>query len=249
MSNVAVTWDYTSLAKHYDKRADYADDAIKKMLALAKPNPATPIADIGAGTGKLTVLLLAHGYSVKAVEPNQAMREIGQKNTEGKKATWSVGQGEETGLPSGEFELVTFGSSFNVTDRQKTLIEVTRILKPRGWFACMWNHRDLDDPIQTLCEKLIRARVPAYDYGSRREDQTEVIRASGLFEEATTIEGKLTNTISRDDFIEAWRSHGTLQRQAGEAFHGIIADIEKAITQPNITVPYTTRMWVARRKS
>ena len=84
MSNVAVTWDYTSLAKHYDKRADYADDAIKKMLALAKPNPATPIADIGAGTGKLTVLLLAHGYSVKAVEPNQAMREIGQKNTEGK---------------------------------------------------------------------------------------------------------------------------------------------------------------------
>ena len=36
----------------------------------------------------------------------------------------------------------------------------TRILRHRGWFACVWNHRDLEDPLQAEVETLIRARIP-----------------------------------------------------------------------------------------
>ena len=244
-----VEWDYTSLASSYDKRADYAGDAIDQMLATAKPDKARPIADIGAGTGKLTKLLLARGYSVLAVEPNDAMREFGIKNTKGQKVTWSVGTGEETGLQSNAFDLVTFGSSFNVTDRAKTLIEVARMLRPRGWFACMWNHRDLDDPLQAESERVISESIPAYDYGTRREDQTAVIKASGLYEDPITIEGKIDNEISKEDFVTAWKSHATLQRQAGAKFNEIIAKLEKLVAKrKKIVVPYTTRIWVARKK-
>ena len=45
------------------------------------------------------------------------------------------------------YHMTTFGSSFNVCDRQKALLESKRILVKEGWFACMWNHRDLEDPI------------------------------------------------------------------------------------------------------
>ena len=31
---------------------------------------------------------------------------------------------------------------------EETLKEVARILTPDGWFACLWDHRDLDDPLQ-----------------------------------------------------------------------------------------------------
>jgi ubiquinone/menaquinone biosynthesis C-methylase UbiE len=244
-----VEWDYTSLASHYDKRADYADEAIDRMLDLAKPDKTQPIADIGAGTGKLTKLLLARGYSVLAVEPNDAMREIGTKNTRGLPVTWSVGTGEETGLPSDAFALVTFGSSFNVTDRARTLVEVGRVLHPRGWFACMWNHRDLEDPLQAECERVISESIPGYDYGTRREDQTALIRESGLYQEPLTIEGRIDNEISRADFMTAWKSHATLQRQAGARFDEIIRKLERIVAEhEKVVVPYTTRIWVAQKK-
>jgi len=243
-----VEWDYTALAAHYDKRADYADSALQAMLELTGPSRQRPVADIGAGTGKLTRCLLARGYPVCAVEPNGAMREIGIRNTAGGRVAWSAGTGEETGLPGDAFDLVAFGSSFNVTDRQRSLAEAHRLLRPGGWFACMWNHRDLANPLQALCEQVIRRHLPRYDYGSRRQDQSAVIRASGLFEEPRLLEGGIVSRLSVEDFVEAWRSHGTLQRQAGEAFERIVEEIREALAdRAQVAVPYTTRIWCARR--
>ena len=41
---------------------------------------------------------------------------------------------------------------------------------PNGWFACMWNHRDVEDPIQKNIENIITSFIPNYDYGLRRQD-------------------------------------------------------------------------------
>lgn len=244
------TWDYSALAVHYDKRADYAGEALDQLLERARPGRARPIADVGAGTGKLTRPLLDRGFAVHAVEPNDAMRGFGVANTAGRPATWSVGTGEATGLSSAAYDLVTFGSSFNVTDRAKTLVEVARILRPRGWFACMWNHRDLADPIQTTCEAVIKRYLPDYGYGSRREDQAAVIRASDLFEEPIAIEGLTINRTPLAEFIDAWRSHATLERQAGGLFGEIVAAIERELAgRAFLDVPYTTRLWCARRNA
>ena len=106
-----VNWDYTEHAAHYDKRADYSYEAIKQLLTATGCTPQKPIAEVGAGTGKLTKELLKHGLTVKSVEPNDAMRAIGIKNTQGQSVTWSVGTGEATGLPTGSAYAVFFGSS------------------------------------------------------------------------------------------------------------------------------------------
>jgi ubiquinone/menaquinone biosynthesis C-methylase UbiE len=111
-----VTWDYTQLASHYEKRADYSGDALEKLLRTIGCGPSTPVADIGAGTGKLTRELLKHGLAVRAVEPNDAMRTFGIQNTNGGSATWSVGTGEETGLATNSVYAALFGSSFNVVN-------------------------------------------------------------------------------------------------------------------------------------
>ena len=54
-------------------------------------------------------------------------------------------------------------------DRTKALKEVYRILKRKCWFAALWNHRDLENPIQMEIEKIIKSNIPNYDYGSRRK--------------------------------------------------------------------------------
>src|SRR5277367_6239695 len=93
-----VKWDYTDRAEHYDKRADYSKVVVETLLQTIGAVPSKPVADIGAGTGKLTKLLALNGLTVRAVEPNDAMMAIGIKNTEGMSVTWTKGVGEKTGL-------------------------------------------------------------------------------------------------------------------------------------------------------
>jgi SAM-dependent methyltransferase len=249
---MSTAWDYSKLAKYYDKRADYSLEAIAALLGVARRDfpDLRAVADIGAGTGKLTCLLMDNGLDIDAVEPNNEMRAFGQQNSARRrhgKVQWHVGTGERTGLAPGKFQLVTFGSSFNVTDRAKALQETSRILVPGGWFACMWNHRDLDDPLQARIERVIAGLVPGYNYGSRREDQTSVIRASGLFGDVVRIEGPVTFHISKADYVDAWLSHATLERQAGGDFQRVVKAIEREVGDvESLAVPYTTRIWCAR---
>ena len=131
-----MDWDYSELANSYHARPAYADDAIEAIVSRAA---AGKVCDIGAGTGHLTVALLDRGLTVDAVEPNPQMRQIGIERTEDRGVTWRAATAESTGLAGGAYSLVTFGSSFNVVDRQAALAEAARLLNPDGVFACLWN--------------------------------------------------------------------------------------------------------------
>ena len=72
--------------------------------------------------------------------------------------------------------MVTFGARLTFVIVNRPLRKPPG-LKPRGWFACMWNHRELENPIQSKIESIIKERVSGYGYGTRREDQTEVINS------------------------------------------------------------------------
>ena len=176
-------WDYSDLADAYLDRPPYSTEALAELYRLAGLKPGSLVCDIGAGVGHLTIPLLEAGFKVTAVEPNDAMRANGLKRTaQYPEVNWVEAGGENTGQPGGCFDFVAFGSSFNVMDRAKALAETHRLLKREGAFACLWNHRDLDDPVQKHIENLIAEAIPNYDYGVRREDQSEVIAASGLFQ-------------------------------------------------------------------
>jgi ubiquinone/menaquinone biosynthesis C-methylase UbiE len=243
-------WDYTTLADAYLKRPDYADAAIDAMLAIAGAEKGDKFCDVGAGVAHLTLMLATRGLDVVAVEPNDAMRANGVKRTaELANVSWYEGTGEATGQASSAFDMVTFGSSFNVCDRQQALEETARILKPRGWFACMWNHRHLEDPVQARIEAIIKERVQDYGYGTRREDQTAVIDASALFGPVVHLDSRVMHEQTIEECLEAWRSHATLERQAGAKFHEVISAIDdylKSLDTPSIQIPYSTNIWVAQ---
>ena len=245
-------WDYTNLADAYLSRPAYASSAIDQLFSHCKLQSKAKACDIGAGVGHLTIELAKRGLIVTAVEPNDAMRKNGIKQTQNlKNVSWFEGSAEDTKQTAHAFEIVTFGSSFNVCQRDKALLETARILKPAGYFACMWNHRDLEDPIQSKIENIIKSCITDYQYGSRREDQVEVINQSGLFSKVEKIEGVISHQQRKADCLEAWRSHATLARQAGNKFQEIVNKIEQyldSLPGDSITVPYTTRIWVAKIK-
>lgn len=249
-----TNWDYSGLADSYVSRPQYSQRLIGAIFQISSMTPGMAACDVGAGVGHLTRHHVANGHETIAVEPNDDMRRVGQEQlAKSPTLTWMEGTGESTGQTSRSFDLVTFGSSFNVCDRGSALVETARILKPSGWFACLWNHRDLSDNVQGSIEKIISERVAEYSYGSRREDQSQVIRDSGKFSEPIFMSSRVEHKVSYSEFLTAWKSHATLKRQSGSDFEDIIFEIEELLMRNKsetssdyLVVPYTTTAWVAQ---
>ena len=247
-----TTWDYTDLAESYLKRPDYSRDAINMMYEVSGLSASGHVCDIGAGVAHLTLHHAEKGCKVTAIEPNDDMRRLGMKRTKHyANVSWYEAVAEDTKQPSIIFDITTFGSSFNVTDRPLALKETARILKSRCWFACMWNHRDLSDPIQDGIESIIKLHIPDYQYGTRREDQTDVINQSRLFSEVKKLEARVVHRQSSEECLKAWHSHVTLRNQAGNNFAEVIRDIATYLEDINvelIDIPYITRIWMAQKR-
>lgn len=249
---IKTDWDYSELASSYDKRADYSSDAIDYIIYNCNLNIWSSICDIGAGTGKLAIPLSKVGCHIDAIEPNDEMKKYGMKNSyEYSNIFWHEGTGENTGMLAESYELVTFGSSFNVCNREIALKECNRILKRNGSIVCLWNHRDLNNYIQSNIEKIINANINSYKHGTRRENQTEVIENSGLFDNILELTFPFKTSMSKSDFIIGWKSHGTLKRQSMGKFDEIINQISTYVNSlPGdiIEIPYVTKMWIAKKK-
>ena len=243
-----TNWDYTERAHTYDDRAEYSSKAVSNLLRKINCISTKTIADIGAGTGKLTKHIIKTGAKVKAVEPNSNMAYYGKKNISCSKVEWVVGTGENTNLPDNSVNSVLFGSSFNVVDQMGSLKETKRILLEDGFFACMWNHRNTNDTIQQKIESIIKKNISNYNYGLRREDPTKIIDKSGLFCRVMKIEESFEVDMTRDKIINAWKSHDTLFRQSGNKFEKIISEISNILTNSSYKVPYTTKIWYAKIK-
>src|SRR5574340_1006292 len=163
---MASKWDYTKQAKYYRYRPNYHKEAIASLVAYVRPRSSSNyiVADVGAGTGNLTKLLLSYDLNCLAIEPNAAMRQIGKMEIKSKKVHWIAATAEKTTLKKTSIDWYAMGSSFNTTDRPKTLKEAHRVLRPCGFFTCMWNNRDLEsDPVQRKMEEIIKKFVPNYE--------------------------------------------------------------------------------------
>jgi len=242
-------WDYTSQAASYDNRADYSSLGIQQLLTFLGLSAGNRVADIGAGTGKLTLAFSAHGLQVTAIEPNKAMRRFGMQNTRQYNIEWVTGVAEQLPVNSNHYHLAAFGSSFNVVDQPLALREAARVLYPNASFTCLWNHRDLNDPIQREMEKIIHKDLPGFSYGNRREDQSKTIIECGLFKPPELIESTFVTTMSVDQYMSAWQSHATLARAAGSRFETIIRKMKQQLNgMQDLHTPYTTRIWYAQKK-
>jgi SAM-dependent methyltransferase len=114
------------------------------------------IADVGSGTGLLAEMFLKQGNRVFGVEPNQEMRAAGEEYLRAYTNFVSVaGAAEATTLPDTSVNLVIAGQAFHWFEPVATREEFSRILKPGGWAAMVWNHRRMDTPFARDYEAML----------------------------------------------------------------------------------------------
>jgi SAM-dependent methyltransferase len=139
-------------------RPGYPDEVVFWLAETFELERASTIADVGAGTGISAALFLRHGFTVVAVEPNDAMREAAVAALRGDPRFRAVAaHAEATTLRAASVDAVVAAQAFHWFDGATFRAECARILKPRGVVALLWNVRRLDgSPFAADYEALLR---------------------------------------------------------------------------------------------
>jgi SAM-dependent methyltransferase len=160
------TQRFSSRVDHYVRyRPGYPVGVVELLRVECGLTPTWVVADVGAGTGLLTQPLLEHGNRVWAVEPNGDMRQAAERLLGSRPGFVSVaGRAEATTLPSASIDLITAGQAFHWFEPAPTRAEFTRILRPGGWVALVWNERLTETtPFLRAYEDLLVRYATDYD--------------------------------------------------------------------------------------
>jgi len=134
-----------------------------RAVGAADGTAEVAVADIGAGTGKLTAELLGRGWSVYAVEPNDDMRAaLVSRLGEDARLTVVGAPAESTSLPDASVDLVTVAQAFHWFDIPAFRAECRRILRPGGQVALIWNFRRKGEESVEAVAEAFRARVGGF---------------------------------------------------------------------------------------
>lgn len=140
---------FGSVAQAYDRaRASYPEEAV----AWALPVGAGRVLDLGAGTGRLSSVLLRLGLDVVAVEPDDAMRALVPSG-----AQPLAGTAEAVPLPDGSVDAVLVGQAWHWFDQERALAEVRRVTRPGGTLGLLWNV--FDDRVPWVAELVAATRA------------------------------------------------------------------------------------------
>lgn len=132
--------------EHYDRvRPGYPADSADWLIRSAGGTAgAANAADIGAGTGKFTALLVQRGLTVSAVDPSPDMLAQLRLALPGVPA--AEGTAEATGLADGAFDVVSVAQAWHWCDPLLASTELSRILRPGGVLGLVWNQLDTSVP-------------------------------------------------------------------------------------------------------
>jgi len=239
---------FASAADVYERaRPSYPQDAVEWLVAQTELGPSRTVVDLGAGTGKLTRLLLASGARVIAVEPIAEMRAHIQG------AEVLDGTAEAIPLDDASVDAVFVAQAFHWFDPDRALAEISRVLRPGGFLALLWNDRDDDvawvvelDEIMHGEQAAAVAHMPGYASRASHTDHQPAgiatIAASGSFSAVTAITGRHAPDTTAEAVVDAVRSRsyiGSLPASDRDAVlrrvRALVADFPTTFPMPYVT--------------
>jgi SAM-dependent methyltransferase len=228
----------------------------KDVVEIPGLNPAATVLEIGAGTGKLTRLLVAAFSNVIAVEPADAMRRLLREFCPG--ALMLSGTAEQIPLAGASVDGVFAAEAFHKFDGPRAVREFARVLRPGGVLALLWNlPAGPTEPSIAEAERFLTDRAP-----NRRDlgyDPTDLASSrfvsgawripfdSSLFEHLHEIQLPNPQTIDRGGLIAFFASMGWIADLPDADRLSLLEEVDSLLEAEEYRRRWMTRLYWTRR--
>lgn len=246
-SSEEMSMSFGAEARTYETgRPDYPIQSVDWMLQpVVGGERSIRVADVGAGTGKLTRAVQELGAEVVAIDPDAKMLETLRENVHA--VPTFVGTAERLPLPDASVDAVLVGQAWHWVEPVAASAEVARVLRPGGVLGLVWNIRD--DSVAWV------ARLTQIMHGSRAEEMLAAGDPSiePPFAAMERAEWRWSRPMNRETLLAMARSRShiiTADRDDRARIEAGLADLFDEIGASGdrvVELPYVTRAFRAVR--
>ncbi|MHA7238283.1 class I SAM-dependent methyltransferase [Arthrobacter sp. TMS1-12-1] len=234
---------YLTGAGRYDRVRPGYPDAVADWIVPAEARRA---ADVGAGTGLFTGLLVGRGLAVTAVDPSGDMLAVLANRLPGVPVV--RGTAEHCHLPDASVDLLTLAQAWHWCDHGATVREAARVLTPGGRLALLWNQLDVSAPWVHRLSRIMHAGdvfSPSYRPAFGPD-----------FEAPEDLVVHWTQELDVPGVLDLARSRSYYQRAAPALRARVEANLTWYLTDylafapdASLRLPYYTHAWRARLRA
>ena len=240
---------FAAAAEAYERgRPDYPAEGVATIVERLDLRPGRTVLELGAGTGKLTRLLVPSGARILALEPVAEMRAL--LAAAAPSAELVEGAAESIPLPAASVDAVVVAQAFHWFDTIRALSEIHRVLRPGGRLLLAWNRRDETVPWVAAAGALLRDLEAGEPRGWRR-----VLASCALFEPFESSSFRHGQRLTRDGVLDRFASISHVAAASAEVRAAVLAQLAGVLDRDPDTagrevveLPYDTELtWAARR--
>lgn len=249
-----INWEaeagFGQAADAYERgRPGYPPEAVAVLTRALRLRSGATVVDVGAGTGKLTRLLVPTGVNLVAVEPVAAMRERLLAASPGIRTL--DGTAQDLPMPDGSADAIVAGQAFHWFADHDALAEFARVLRTDGRLGMVWNdrgHSALAEEITALLADH-QGDTPSHRTGA----WLQAFEAQSWFGPLRHRAVAHAHTLPLDAAVDRFGSISYVAAMPGAERADLLARIRVVLARVTardgtVTLPYKTEVWWAQRR-
>ncbi len=213
--NVAAA-GFNDPADYEAARPSYPSEVVAWLGEHLHLGPGKLVADLAAGTGKLTRLLVPSGADLVAIEPVAGMRATFRSLLPG--IPLAAGTAEAMPLAASSLDAVTVAQAWHWFDHDRATVEMARILRPGGRLGLVWNARDRTEPwvddVWSIMDR-VEKRAPWRNHDEWRDSTSRPMPGFGELQ------------VGEFRQVQQTSPEGVVQRVASVSHVAVLPDAER----------------------